>query len=566
MPAATKHDARVGPAEWDASVRALLAAGRPGEALETLRRAAEVASGPDRFGELLALFGELPPVAALGEPGEHLHLRLLGNRPGGAALVEERAGALLAAGRDWPFLHACLAWALAQRAEDAGALAAAAGALAHAEELTPRERQWVWRAQGQALARLNRPGWEAAYTQAAAHSQGRARGIVLTEWGALRSRGGDRSGAMALLAEAHDLLRGDAQQAWPLNTMGLTCLHGAQLAEAEHYFGEMVRVQRRGGPFLSRALSGQAAARRALGEWERALALYREAEAAALRSGDEDDRRQALRGQGHTLRLAGAPLRAQEPLALAAVAVQSDRERGESWVNVDRAAALLAVPDSHPGEVQALLDRSGPLGREDGDRAAVVRAELARRRGDRAGARTRIAALDPTTLWAREEAHAFAALFALLPPGERPQPLPRPQRTAVRLRAIGWPELTVNGRRQNAPEAALVALAALLDADGQLCVEDLAAALDDGRPRSGRQAAQRASKAVTALRGALGWPGSVLAERRQYRLDPSAHWGYDVAEALAARRRPEGFLRGVTLPWALAREQELRQGDCDDLT
>ncbi|MDO4264132.1 MAG: hypothetical protein Q4C67_08030 [Deinococcus sp.] len=87
--------------------------------------------------------------------------------------------------------------------------------------------------------------------------------------------------------------------------------------------------------------------------------------------------------------------------------------------------------------------------------------------------------------------------------------------------------------------------------------------LDDHQPRSVRQAKQRVSKAVAALRTALGWPDSVLAGRGDYRLSPEVDWHYDVAQALAAGQSlaDAEFLSGVDLPWATDREQELRQMD-----
>ncbi|MDL2345228.1 hypothetical protein QOL99_13875, partial [Deinococcus sp. MIMF12] len=131
-------------AEWDASVQALLAVGRPEEALGTLARAAEDAAQPARFGELLDLFLILPPRVRESAEGLRLHLRLLGNvRP--AAEVRQLAEWGLEAGVEAPFIHAVHAWALAQEGDHAGALAAADRALSAEGQLAPHEAGAAWR-------------------------------------------------------------------------------------------------------------------------------------------------------------------------------------------------------------------------------------------------------------------------------------------------------------------------------------------------------------------------------------------------------------------------------------
>lgn len=562
-----EQDSYVSAEEWDASVQALLEAAQPAEALRTLYRAAGQAQGAERFEALLKLHGQLPD-AVRGQPqAEQVRLRLLGNLPGGAAKVRREVQAALQRGLDWPCLHAYLAWSLSLHEEDEAALAAAETALQRQGELTEFEQLLVWRSRGQSLARLARPGWDEAFAEALKRCSGRTRGITLMEWGAVLSRAGDQAGAMSAFAEAHVLLRRDPLRPWPLNSMGLICLHAAQLEDAERYFSEMVRVQRGSGVFVSRALSGQAAVRRVQGQWAAALHLYTQAEQAAAQTGDEDDLRQARRGRGHTWRLSGHALSALEDLTCAAQSVAQDRERGESWVYADVAAALVSLPTLDRDKVQAALACTGPLGREDRDRVTVVRAELARLEGNVDGALNLLGNLDRSLLWVREEAHAFADLFALLPPGERPQPLREGSRLQIHVRALGRPEVRVGHRRTELPTQALLTLVALLEAGGECSSDRLTEVLDDRQPRSGRQAKQRVSKAVAALRTALGWPDSVLAGRGDYRLSADVDWHYDVAQAQSAGESlaDAEFLSGVHTPWATEREQELRQKDADIL-
>lgn len=169
--------------------------------------------------------------------------------------------------------------------------------------------------------------------------------------------------------------------------------------------------------------------------------------------------------------------------------------------------------------------------------------------------------LNRRMLWTREEATALPDLFALLG-ADAPEPLARPERLSVNVRAAGFGEVHLNGRRLNLPLLPLVALAALLDAGGTLDAESLAAAVGDGQHRDRRQAAQRATRAVKQLRGALGWPGSVTHAAGRYTLDPAAAWSYDVVNLQRAGEPVPAFLRGVhAFPWLMEREQALLFGD-----
>lgn len=461
------------------------------------------------------------------------------------------------------FLWAYLAWALTQREADEEGLQYAVRAVQDAEALTPFEGMLLERARGQALMRLGRKGWLDAYERALRWCRGRTRGITLMEFGSLLARAGEQARAVQVFSEARLALKGEELEGWALNSLGLMALQLGHLEDAERYFREMFRV---GGKFRSRALSGQGAAYRALGEWKRAEDAYTQAATQARKAGDEDDLRQALRGLGHTLRLQGRMLAALEPLTEAARAVQADRDAGTSWVNVDLAAAHVSLPHLDAAQVEGLLGRSGVLGREDADRAQIVRAELARRTGDAARALDLMQGQEQHLLWVREESLAFPALFALLPLEAQPQPLPRPPVTRLEVRAAGFPEVRVNGRILHLPPLSLVALVALLEGEGQVSGDALLEALDDGQVREARQARQRASKVMNTLRQGLGWKGSIVTRGGFYELGPGTKWTYDVRELRRAGRPVEAFLSGVPLPWVTAQEQELRQADSNPLS
>lgn len=531
---------------------ALTAGGQLDEAALTIERALD--DGQDA-GELLALLRRAEASAPLGAAGLRVKVRLYGNvqRPGDLlTLVRERQ----ASGEDAPYLHAYLAWALAQHEAFPEALDAAGAALRGRADLTPRELALALRTRGFALNRLHPDSdWAAPFEEALAVSEGWARGLVLLDLAGLHSRAGHESRALLVYAEALNHVVSARHRALVLNNMGLVCLRSARFAEAEDYFLQVARLR---SDFRSRALSGLAAARRALGEWARAESLYLQAAAAGA---DEDDLRQARRGVGHTQRLAGRVMQALDTLHEAAHTTASDVASGQSWVNVDLAAALVSLDGLDTVSVQAALAHTGPLDREDAERAVIVRAELARRTGDAAQAVAFLSPLERTTLWLREEAHAFPQLFALLPSPARPEPLPRPRQTHVRLRALGVPAVQVNGRPVRLGPLDVVILAALLLSGGTLTTDELTDVIRDDVPRDARQAAKRVSVVVRRLRQSLGWPGSVATAHGAYHLDPDARWTSDVQTALLERQEITAFLTGIHLPWVTEQEQYLMQRD-----
>lgn len=549
--------------EWDDSVRALLDAGRGPDALNTLQRAAAHAVGEARFRELLALLEQFPVLLRGTAEARRLRLRLLGNLPDHRQRVMAEVERQREAGEDDPFLSVFLAWVLFEEQEDRASLQHSHRAAEHAARLLPFERVLLWRTRGGALARTGQTGWQDAFDRALAEAQGRLRLLTLLELAAVQTRAGHQSAAIKTLSEAHLLARHDPLELQVAGQLGLVYQRVGEFADAERHFARLERLARRPGTrhARSRALSSLATSRRALGEWKRAEQLYEQALNAAAELQDEDDQRHALRGIGHTRRLAGRPFGALEALGQAAQVVRSERETGASWVQVDIAAVLVGLPELDEGAVEAALAASGPLSQESAERAEVVRSELARRRGDPATALAHLRPLTRDSLWLREEAHAFPELFALLPVSERPSPLPRAERLTVFLQANGCPRVTVNGREVRLPALSVVALAALLGSGGRASTDTLTDALRDGRPRSRRQAEQRVSKILSNLRRGLGWAESVQVRPRGYVLDPDTDWRYDVAEAQAQGRPVEAFLSGIDLPWVAQHGQELTLHD-----
>ncbi|WP_245872799.1 tetratricopeptide repeat protein [Deinococcus planocerae] len=555
------------------SVPALVEGGRADLALRTLWLAADGAPDLDRFARLLDLLALLPPQTRSSGPGVRLHLRLLtGLRRAGDSL--DAVEAARDAGLGAHFLNVYRAWALSQQERFGEALETLKPALSESLDtepdagpetggLTRFEDTLGWRVRARSLAALGQGGWREGYARARLHATGRALALVWLEEGATLSGRGDVQGALRAYTQALPLVERDPYyHALALHNLGLVCLRDCRFGEAEAYFGRVSGVGR-AAAFRARALCGEGAVRRALGEWDRAAWAYR---AALELQAEDDDRQQAWRGLGHTLRLSGRARSAVEWLTRATTATPGDRQTGRSWVFVDVAAAYAAL-----GDVSAAHEALGlipPLTGEDADRERIVRAELARQGGDLAGALSHLGGLNLQTLWAREEAHAFPELFSPLPdPATRPAPLPRAERTHVTVRALGPLDVRVNGRPVPVGPAsrAGVLLVALLEAGGRAGTGELALAVSSREDRCERHGKQAVSRIAGELRRALGWEGSVQARSGAYFLDPAAEWDYDVRSALEAGQPIEAFLSGVTLPWVLDRETQLRQKDSDHL-
>lgn len=421
----------------------------------------------------------------------------------------------------------------------------------------------AWRAQAQALFWLDRPGWEEAFAAAREHLMGwpRPLGTCWLEEGSLLERAGKHGAARTAWREALLLLEHDAYYAaWLRHALGQSCVRFG-LPDAEEHFLALQRVVRQSEArgFRAHAACGLATARRARGEWARAETGYTQAIQAAA---DTEDQRQAWRGLGHTYRLQGKFELAHEALLRAARCTAGDLESGASWVYADIAAT--AVQQGDVVGARRALTLTGSVRGEDAERVAIVQAELARQGGDIQAARDLLATVEFDSLWAREEARCFPALFALLSSGQRPLPLTRSPRMVVEVQALGTLAVRVNGRpvpvrATGRPGEVLVYL---LEHGNRAPTEMIVDALYPG-PERQRGKSQALWNVVKALRTALGWEGSVRAVDGAYVLDPDTQWSYDVREAVARGTPVPAFLTGVYRPWALARAEELAGLDID---
>lgn len=548
--------------EWVASVAALMELGKVNEALATLHQALEAVSPADHA-QFWGLLEHWPEEVRVEPEALRAQCRLMGNtkKPKELAIWIRQQQA---AGREHPFLSVYLAWALAESGDFASAWEQAEQVAALT--FPDFEQNLLWRTQGRLLGYRGDPNWAQPFQQALAHchESPRRRLFTLIEYAAGLGRANDHIGTIQALSEAQELAVKDPMLLRVHELLGLAYIRAGEFAEAERHLLELQRLARQKKPaqrLLGHALLTLAVPRRALGEWDRAEQLYLEALKWAVHEGDELLQQRALRGLGYTRRLAGRPLGALEAFEQGARLLREERETGRSSLLLDIAAVLAGHTRLNEKDILDKLDRAGPLTAEGLGRAAVVRAELARRRGDMAQAQQQLREVDCGTLWAREEAHLFPELFALLPPPRQPQPLPRTTHNTVRLQAIGPIQVTVNGRPVRPITLATVLLAAFLQEGPYLSKDRLSEVLDDGKPRSRRQAEQRVSKAVRALRTALGWDRSVQTEAGGYALAAAARWEYDVSEARADAKPITSFLQGFHLPWVTETEQLLSMQD-----
>ncbi|WP_018466923.1 tetratricopeptide repeat protein [Calidithermus timidus] len=414
------------------------------------------------------------------------------------------------------------------------------------DEAVLSDKGLYWRSRAELWAKLGLPGWEEAYARAREHLQHEALGRCLIDEGSYLYAAGRVPAARARWSEALAYLQSDPYYlAWAHYNLGISALSAP--AEAERHLLEAERLSRKPAarPIRARALCGLGAARRILGEWPRALACYRE----ALRVAEEaDDRQQALWGLGHTSRLCGRVAEAlgyfQQALALGV--------SSSGWLYADIAAAHLLLGDEEGAREAA--ERATHLKERGRFLLAVVRAELERRRGNP----VRLGGFKLPNLWSREEALCFPELFALLAPSG-PALEPKTQ-ARVEVWAAGLLRVKVNGRpiplRPTGRPAELLAL--LLEGEGEQSMDALLNALYPDAPATpeGRRKAYKSLwENVSKLRRALGWPQSIRSEGGSLRLDPDAHWVYDMDDPAARARKV--FLEGIYSNWVQERRQEL---------
>jgi hypothetical protein len=245
---------------------------------------------------------------------------------------------------------------------------------------------------------------------------------------------------------------------------------------------------------------------RSLHAYQKAVALSSEA----------DDRIQAWRGLASTLRVCG---RVPEALTELYEVVKFDRGFVRVWADV--AAAKLQNRDVI-GAREALSMFTETVYEEECQRAAIVRAELARLAGDDA-ARDVIFETKISVALMREERFCFPELFALL--GYSVQ---TPEQMRLNISMDGPVRVFIGERELPAPltkrEAAV--LACLVHARGSLTTERLLDAVTTIGGSTERLRAQTLSRVAGELRSSLGWPEAVTVERSRsvYRLDPSVRW------------------------------------------
>jgi tetratricopeptide (TPR) repeat protein len=489
-----------------------------------------------------------------------LRARLLCNTRQSEALLSFTSDALKHEHLDSPGLRVLHAWALVQAGQCVEGLGVAEEAL---PVLPESEKGFAWRTVAEARSVLGVVGWHEAFDEACLRLEGRALGTCLIAFGYHLERHGEAVAARRVWLEALGLMAKDAYYlAWIHFDLGRSYVRELH-PEAESHMLEAQRLARtpRAVAFASRAALGVGLVRRVLGEWSRAEASYREAVKLAV---EPFDRQQALRGLGHTLRLANQPSRALEPLLEATRCWPSERMAQSSWVFADVAAAQVQLGDV-AGALEA-LEHTGEVRGEDLERTLIVRAELARRERDANTALELLRDVRFGTLWAREESTCFAELFKL---GDAlglgvPESLPRPNGLHVQVNALGVLRVRVNGRDVPIKPVSRAGelLVLLLERGGSDTVEHLLEALYPNVARFALRGKKQAlSGLVRDLRAALGWEGSVQALGGAYRLDPDAHWDYDVREARVRGEKPGGFLEGVYTDWARQTERALRDPD-----
>jgi tetratricopeptide (TPR) repeat protein len=434
------------------------------------------------------------------------------------------------------------AWALSRVQRHQEAIAEATRALPFLEGA---DLGFTHKVLAQAKFALHEP-WENALESARALLTGRALGILMLDEGYFLDSLGHGEAARHIWVEALGLLEPDTYYlAWLRFNLGISSLRDS-VGDAERHFLEMQALTRSkvSAGMRARAAQGLGTARCVKGEWVRAESAFRDAIRLAKEPMEQID---AHWGLAHTLRLANHQEEALEWYAKAAQIAGP-----QSWVNVDRALALLEIGQSH--EAQKWLAHVGPLRGSDVWRASVLKGELARRTGDLETALELISSIPAISITAREEVERWPKLFSLLQEHGRTVPVPFEciVQTIVKVQALGVLRVEVNGRAVPIKPTGRIGelLVFLLEHDGTQTVERLIDAMFDQTTTADHERKRHAIwDSVKQLRLVLGWPQSVRALGGTYQLDPQVQWHYDARDARERGEVINNFLEGVYSAW-----------------
>jgi tetratricopeptide (TPR) repeat protein len=427
-------------------------------------------------------------------------------------------------------------------------------------DLADFERGLYWRIRANLLFETNQSllfetnqiGWLEAFAKAKQYLIGLSLGRALIDEGHCLEMRNEHLAAQVCWEEALALLEHDAWHAVRLHyNLGLSCARNNS-AEAEQHFLQLERLTNRAevADFKSRAWAGLGLARRALGEYDRAIFAY---EKAVAFSATKDDQRQAHRGLGHTLRLKKQYSNALKEFEKARLSSPE-----ATWLYADSAATHLQRGDLRRAKVAIL--KTGELHGERFERAAIIKAEIARLEGDANQAMLLLKQIKMQSLWAREEALCFPELFALgkIMKLDSPKPL-ESHKTRVDVHVLGTMQVLVNGRRVPIKPTARIAevLALLLHHNKHMALDQMLEALFKSTQATRDKDRKSLWVVIKQLRTALGWQESVLSLGSAYALCEQTDWVVHPSN-LARVNTLERYLDGIHSDWALEINQELQ--------
>jgi tetratricopeptide (TPR) repeat protein len=423
-----------------------------------------------------------------------------------------------------------------------------------------------WRYLARAQFSLGQP-WRESLEQAKHHLKNRQLGLAWDQHGHHLEADGNPLEALNAFTQALRLLEDDPHaSSVALCNLAIITLNNF-LPGANRYVQRALQLtgtHPEAKPLRAVALRARATLERSRGELERASSTYQTAWALAKEKKDKPEQAQAIWGIAHTLRLQSRCTEALEWY----MKTEDDPPAHANWVWADRAACLLELGDRTHAEV-ALGQLKHPPGLT-AHRAAVLRAELARRDGNLEVALELLRPVPTQSLAAREEVSRWPELFALAGTAglALPKPIVQIAQTRVGVRALGVLNVRVNGRRASIPARGKLGelLVFLLESDDDTRTRTTDEIRDAFYPHLTDASDER--KAFRAnlydlehrLRGALGWEGSVLHGDGVVELDPNTDWRYDVQtlREKGEQRAKVRFLEGVYSDWVSETEQALQ--------
>jgi tetratricopeptide (TPR) repeat protein len=417
------------------------------------------------------------------------------------------------------------------------------------------------RYRARATAHLGDPAWSTTYNQVLERLQGREQGLSWLEYGYFLTMKGDQASARQANANALHLLSCDPfYESMAAGNLGMNCLQLDLLDDANRHLKRAWKAAHKpdGESNRIRAWISLGHLRRTQGQFPRAEHAYQQAIDLLSTENEQDasDLRDLHRGYGHLHRLMNQADEALEHFVKAIQTLPADHQTHGLYADMAAAKVQITLLD----DAEKDLGRAPKGHSEDAQRAALVRAEIARQRHRIQESLEWLGHVEPSKLCAREEAPVFPELFAL-----RDERVNAPSQMRILIDMNGPVRISIRGERIDLKADSLeVLLLCYLVLHGStrksVLIEELE--LDQSRHlrlKTDAEKNHQYAKVLNRIYRNIGdkffWKNAILKDNEIYALNPQAIW----ESALPSPDQADAFCDGFSHDWVNTERDTLKK-------